>query len=216
MKYNTIIFDLDGTLLDTLEDISNSVNATLERYGYPTRSLEEIRDCLGDGSSAFFRYLLPPDSGEDILTACSSEYRNFYLSHMFDHTKPYDGIMELLEFLKNRNCKLAISSNKIDVAVQELTKHFFSPYINVALGAPPRHKKPDPYNIYQIVNALDAKMNDLVHIGDSEIDIETAKNIEMPGIMAAWGYRGREWLTEYGADIIADNPEDLRKILCNL
>lgn len=216
MKYNTIIFDLDGTLLDTLQDITNSVNATLKKYGYPTRSLEEVREHVGDGSTTLLKYFLPPDSGEEVLDACRSEYRNFYLSHMFENTKPYEGILDLLEFLKLRGCKLAISSNKIDVAVQELTKHFFAPYIKIAIGAPPRYKKPDPYTIYQIASALDTRLDSLVHIGDSEVDIETAKNIEIPGIMVSWGYCNKDSLIEYGADLVVDDPESLRKLLCNL
>lgn len=216
MKYNTIIFDLDGTLLDTLTDLAISVNYTLTYYGYPTRTLDEIRDFVDDGASVLLRRCLPKNTSPEIHEKCMSCFRNYYSNHLFDHTIPYDGIIELLEFLKTRGCRLAVASNKLDIAVRNLTKHFFSPYIDVAVGAPPRAKKPDPYVIYQVMNALDARLNKTLYVGDSEIDVETARNIEIPGIMVSWGFRGKEWLIDYGVDHITDTAEDLRKLICNL
>lgn len=211
MRYTTFVFDLDGTLLDTLEDLATSVNHALCSHGLPQRSLKEIRSFLGNG----IRYLMKKSVGDDLKVIDFEEvfdtFREYYVKHCLDRTKPYAGIMPLLDTLKERGVKMAIVSNKLDPAVQELNERFFSNHIAVAVGESSSvRRKPNPDAVLKSLKDLGSKRGEAVYVGDSEVDLQTAKNAGLPCILVLWGFRDRDFLESLpGAENFVEKPEDL-------
>ena len=170
MKYDTIIFDLDGTLLDTLEDLKNSVNYTLSYFNYPTRTLEEVRSFIGNGVKVLLTRSFPENTPVKQLDEALLIFREYYSIHMYDHTSLYTGIREMLIQLKESNYRLAIVSNKIDSAVKELNTRFFQDLIEIAIGTGAEVKKPNPFCVFEAINDLGSTAEKSIYVGDSDVD----------------------------------------------
>lgn len=214
MKYNTVIFDLDGTLLNSLDDIRDSTNFALRKCGFPERSLEEINAFVGNGTNYLIRKAVPDNTPQDKLEECTEIYRNHYITNKDNKTKPYDGILEMLDQLKDENYKIAIVSNKFDSAVKELNKVHFSKYVSVAIGESTNIKrKPAPDSILAAIDLLDSTTVESIYVGDTDVDVEAAHNAGIPCIGVTWGFRSQEVLENAGADYITHSPDGILKIL---
>lgn len=210
---NTILFDLDGTLLNTLEDLADSVNHVLKNNHFPTRTLDEICYFVGNGVATLIKLALPADCEEAVYNSCLFEFRSYYAEHMQIKTIPYPGILSLLKHLKEKGFHLGIVSNKFDGAVKNLSNTYFSPYIDTAIGETnDLTKKPAPDMIYRALTQLQADPQRAIYVGDSDVDLETARNAALPCISVTWGFRTKEELEKAGASILVATPEEL----CNL
>lgn len=211
----TIILDLDGTLLNTLDDLADSANYTMEQMGYPTHPVESFRYFVGDGVPKLLERCLPEDkrTEENIQTA-RRIFSDYYNVHFADKTKPYDGIPELLKKLKESGVKMAVASNKSDEFTLALVKRFFGNSFNMVQGGKADvPKKPAPDIVYGIMDKLGAASENTYFAGDSNVDMYTAKNAGITAIGCLWGFRTKEELLEGGADFLAENPLDIYKIL---
>lgn len=205
-----VIFDLDGTLLNTLEDLRDSVNEILKRHGFPLRSLEQIRSYVGNGAGKLIQRALPSESPQEEVKRCLDEYLLYYAEHSRIKTRPYEGIPELLEELKNKGIRLAVVSNKGENTVKELCESYFPGYIAAAVGdLEGFKKKPEPDNINRAMKALAVEREAVIYVGDSDVDIETARNCNLKSVLVSWGFRGKEYLETCGAVNIIDKPEKL-------
>ena len=207
-----IIFDLDGTLLSTLEDLTDAVNYTLRFYGCPERSMEEVRCFIGNGAAQLIRLSLPEGAKVPSVEQALKTYQDYYRQHSQDKTRPYDGILEALEQLKDRY-PLAVVSNKPDVAVKPLCKDYFGDIY--ALGERedcPR--KPAPDMLFQAMKALGVET--CIYVGDSDVDVITAKNAGVPCLSVLWGFRDRDCIEEAGGKHFCSDPKDLAKTLCQM
>lgn len=208
--FGTVIFDLDGTLLNTLEDLRDAVNAALSVYRFPKRTLEEVQSFVGNGVRQLILKAVPENTQVEEAEACLSEFKAYYNLHSQDKTKPYEGILKLLKTLKENQINIAVVSNKYERAVKELCKHYFGSCIMAAVGdIDGIPKKPAPDSVFRALMELEASVGDAVYVGDSEVDVETAKNAGMSCIGVSWGFRGRRLLEEAGADWVIDSPEEL-------
>ncbi|HCL03116.1 MAG TPA: HAD family hydrolase [Lachnoclostridium phytofermentans] len=209
-QIKTVIFDLDGTLLNTLEDLQSSVNATLSTYGYPERSLEEVRQFVGNGVARLMELAVPEQLDSEKSKEVLDNFKLHYAKNCNNKTKPYDGILTLLSDLKNQGYRLAIVSNKFDAAVKDLNQLYFSNFIEIAIGQREGvRKKPYPDTVNIALKELGSCAEEALYIGDSEVDIETAKNASLRMISVDWGFRKREELIQNGAKIIVEKPEDI-------
>ena len=214
MKYDTIIFDLDGTLLNTLDDLRDSLNDILAQKGYSARSLEEVRRFVGNGVRNLIRLSVPGHCSEEEVTQCLEEFKEHYKHNMQNKTRPYNGIMELLLDLNRFNYKLAIVSNKYDAAVKSLAKTYFGNLIPVAIGESQDIKrKPSPDSVYEAVKELGSELSNTIFVGDSETDAQTAMNAGIPCIGVTWGFRSREVLRSAGVDYLIDTPRELLTLI---
>lgn len=214
--YRAVIFDLDGTLLNTLEDLRDGVNYVLALRGYPERSLEEIRRFVGNGIGKLIERVVPKEVTEEEREEILKEFRPYYTEHCRIKTGPYNGIMELLKELKERNIKMAIVSNKNDAAVKELAKYYFSEYINVAIGeCAGIQKKPSPDSVFKAISLLGEEKEQAVYVGDSEVDRETAANAGMDCISVTWGFRDEALLKSLGPEYLIHKPEEIIRIVEN-
>lgn len=205
---------MDGTLLDTLEDLRDAVNVGLASKNYPARDLEEIRQFVGNGVQVLLEKAVPEDTPEADMKACLAVFKEYYAKHWQDKTKPYDGIRELLAALKERNIKTAVISNKYDEAVLQLCRDYFPGSFDSARGERsgiPR--KPAPDGVYSILEELGTAKENAIYVGDSEVDMETAHNAGLTSVGVTWGFRERPLLEAKGADYIIDSPEELLEIL---
>lgn len=210
MSYKLAIFDLDGTLLDTLDDLTDSVNHGLEAFGLPPRSTDEIRSFIGNGSKMLISRSVPTETDETTTLAVFNEYSEWYKTHGDIKTKPYDGIMDMLYELKKRGVRLALLSNKPNFAVQILNKRYFDGIFDFAAGERagiPR--KPAPDAIFKLLEDLGFESIDAVYIGDSDVDIEVANRAEMNCISVCWGFQDRAHLEECGAKCIVSSAAEL-------
>lgn len=206
----TIIFDLDGTLLDTLEDLYLSTNAALESCGFPLRTKDEVRQFVGNGVRNLMRRAVPEGEGNPRFEECFLTFQKHYAAHLNDHTGPYEGVAELLEKLSKLGYPMAIVSNKSDYAVKELNRNVFGTLIPVAIGESEGvRRKPEPDTVYEAIQELGAHKEDCIYVGDSEVDLQTAKNCGIPCISVSWGFRGREVLEGLGAKRIVDTTKEL-------
>lgn len=207
----TYIFDLDGTLLDTLQDLAAAVNFALRKNGMEEHSIDDIRRFVGNGVRKLIERAVPDGSKNPRIDEVFADFRSYYMQHSLDATKPYDGITEILQELKQRGCKMAVVSNKMMAATQELVAHFF-PEIEVAIGeneAEGIRKKPAPDMVFEALNRLGAEAESAVYIGDSDVDIQTAMNAGVPCISVLWGFRNREFLLEHGAQHFIEKPSEI-------
>lgn len=216
MKYNTVIYDLDGTLLYTLEDLMNSVNHALDYYGYPHRNIDEIRRFIGNGVAVLMKRSAPESCPQKEIDTMLEIFRPHYLTHMYDATAPYKGVIEMMKEIHEAGIKTAIVSNKLDPAVKELNKIFFNGLTELAVGAPSHAKKPDPTSVLECIKDLCSTTSDAIYIGDTDVDIETAHNAGLKCIGVSWGFRGREFLEENNCDYIIDTPDELLPLLKTL
>ncbi len=214
MRYNTVIFDLDGTLLNTLDDLRDSLNEVLTSKGYAPKSLEEVRRFVGNGVRNLIRMSVPKECSDEVVTQVMEEFKDNYRQNMQNKTRPYNGIMELLLDLYRYNYKIAIVSNKYDSAVKELARTYFGNLIPVAIGETSEIKrKPAPDSIFTAVKELGSSLSSTVLVGDSETDVQTAKNAGIPCIGVTWGFRCREVLRSEGADYLIDTPKELLTLI---
>lgn len=210
--FNVYVFDLDGTLLDTLQDLANSVNYALRQHGMPEHSIDDIRRFVGNGVRLLMERAVPDGARNPQFEAAFATFRQYYMQHSLDTTRPYDGIPELIHELKNRGCQMAVVSNKMMAATQELVHHFF-PDIPVAIGeheAAGIRKKPAPDTVFEALRQLEC--GNAVYVGDSDVDIETARNSGLPCISVLWGFRSRDFLLAHGATTFAEHPLDVLKL----
>ena len=213
MKVKAVIFDLDGTLLNTLTDLSASVNYTLERFGFPLRSAREVRSYLGNGIRALVEKSLPADK-KDMTDECLKVFKDYYDIHKDDNTAPYDGIVDMLRSVKAAGLKTAIVSNKYDAAVQYLKDVTFSGLIDFAVGEGNGiAAKPAPDGVWLALKKLNAVKEESVYVGDSEVDLMTAENSGLKCVAVTWGFRDREELILRGAKNVIDAPDRLASLL---
>ena len=210
-KYSIYVFDLDGTLLDTLGDLAASVNYALRTHGMPEHSIEDVRCFVGNGVRKLMERAVPDGPDNPQFEAVFSIFRAYYMEHAQDTTRPYEGIPETLATLKAQGCRLAVVSNKMRKATEELCRHFFPDTIEVAIGedeAAGIRKKPAPDTVFEALRILGDK-GDAVYVGDSDVDIHTAHNAGIPCISVLWGFRDKDFLLQHGAKIFISAPSEL-------
>ncbi len=214
MKFDTIIFDLDGTLLNTLFDLKESTNFALKKYGYPEKTIDEVRMFVGNGVAKLIERALPDGINNPAYKNCLEDFKKDYKIRMYDHTAPYEGILEMLEKLNAAGIKTAVVSNKFDAAVKELCKKYFGKRIPVAIGESENvKKKPAPDSVLRAMDLLHARKDKTIYCGDSDVDVQTAKNSGLPCIGVSWGFRDKALLEKEGADYIVDSPNELISLL---
>ena len=210
MKYKAVIFDMDGTILNTLEDLKNATNYSLRQFGMPERSLEEVRMFVGNGIRKLVERAVPSGTSEEKIAQVLDVFLEYYEIHSADNTSPYPGILELVEKLKKSGIKTAVSTNKADVPAQELGREYFNGIFDLIVGQQDGLKvKPAPDSVNKILSILDIQKEDAIYIGDSDVDVQTAKNSGLDFIGVSWGFRGREFLEKNGAKNIVDNANEI-------
>lgn len=214
MGYKAVLFDMDGTLLDTLEDLCDSTNHVLRQMGYPERSLAEMRRFVGNGAEMQIRRSVPEGTGEEKIMEVLAAYRAYYQDHCQIKTKVYDGLLDMLSELKAKGVKLAVVSNKPDSAVQKLSREYFGGRMDFAVGPSGSVRcKPYPDMAETALRALGVEKKDAVFVGDSEVDVQTGLNAGLDVIAVSWGFRTREVVMAAGAKMIADNADELKKFI---
>ena len=210
--YSIYIFDLDGTLLDTLGDLAAATNYALRQHGMPEHSIDDVRRFVGNGVRKLMERAIPDGAHNPDFEATFATFRQYYMQHSLDTTQPYEGISETLAALKAKGCRLAVVSNKMMAATQELCQHFFPDTIEVAIGeneAAGIRKKPAPDTVYAALDVLGVGKGNAVYVGDSDVDIQTAANAGLPCISVLWGFRDKAFLTENGAKTFISTPSEL-------
>ena len=190
-SYNTYIFDLDGTLLETLEDLTAAVNYAMRTHGMPEHSLADVRRFVGNGVKMLMVRAVPSGEANPQFEAAFATFRAYYMDHSLDTTRPYAGIPELLAELKSRGKRIAVVSNKFCAATQSLCRHFF------------------PDTVIEALKQLGVGKENAVYVGDSEVDLQTARNAGLPCISVLWGFRDRDLLKENGATTFVAAPLDI-------
>ena len=214
MKYQAVLFDMDGTVLDTLDDLYDSVNRSLAEFSLPPVSKAHVRRCLGNGAAYLVSHSVPSGCSPELEAEVLAFYKPWYDAHCLIKTKPYDGILQLMETLRADGVSQAIISNKPDSAVQELAEAFFPGLMDVVIGESPAVKrKPSPDTVLAAASQMGLMASDCVYIGDTEVDLETARNAGMDCIPVSWGFRTEEQLRAAGAEEIIRSPEELKKKL---
>lgn len=221
-QYDTYIFDLDGTLLDTLDDLAAAVNYALRVFGMPEHSRDAVRRFVGNGVRMLMIRATPDGDKNPRFEEVLDTFRTYYMYHSLDTTRPYDGVPEMLATLRERGCRLAVVSNKFDAATKELCRHFFADTIEVAVGEHESEgirKKPAPDTVIEALNQLGVNRAkavgqntdalNAVYVGDSDVDLETARNAGLPCISVLWGFRDRDFLQAHGATTFISTPQEL-------
>lgn len=213
-KITTVVFDLDGTLMNTLEDLADSTNYALAQYGFPKRSLEEVRQFVGNGVRRLIERAVPEGSANERFEEVFACFKRYYVDHCMIKTGLYEGVAEMLEALRQAGYKLAIVSNKLQSGVDELYHHYFENTVQVAIGERPGlRRKPEPDMVELALNELGVTKDEAVYVGDSDVDVATALNSGLPCISVLWGFRDRDFLVEHGAVRFAGHPGDVQKLL---
>ena len=216
-RYDTVIFDLDGTLLDTLEDLADALNTALRRHGYPERTIEEVRAFVGNGVRRLVRLAVPGGEEAPDFEEILEDFKIWYAAHADVKTRPYAGIIGMLEALQDAGVKMAIVSNKFDAAVKALNAKYFGSRIPVAIGeneAAGIRKKPAPDSVFEAMRQLGADPERTLYVGDSEVDHETSRQAGIDLLLVSWGFRDRKLLESFECAGIADTPEEI--IACSL
>lgn len=209
-----VIFDLDGTLLDTLDDLCNSVNYSLRTNNFPERSLEEVRTFVGNGIRLLIERSVPEGTSKELIDKTFECFKTYYAVHCNDKTKTYPGVMDMLKELKKNGYKIAVLSNKAQYAVTKLCDIYFNNLLDDAVGARENvAKKPSPDALYICAENNNINLNNVIYVGDSDVDVATANNAGVRGIAVTWGFRSRELLIKCGAENLADNTDELLQIL---
>lgn len=210
MKYKSYIFDLDGTLLDSLTDLAASCNYALRINNMPERTIDEVRMFVGNGVRKLMERAIPDGNRNELFQKTYTDFRDHYLIHNLDHTSPYNGTITMLKSLKDDGCNIAVVSNKFYAATQELVNHFFGDYVSVAIGERDNiRKKPSPDTVFEALRQLNVEKDGAVYIGDSDVDVMTAKNCGMPCISVLWGFRDKKFLIEHGANVFVEKPSEI-------
>ena len=216
MKYQLAIFDLDGTILNTLDDLADSLNHVLAQHGFPQHTADEVRMMVGNGILNLIKRALPNGTEQATVEAVCADFNAYYKLHSADKTKPYEGITEMLEQLKARGVKLAVVSNKADYAVQDLCVKYFGGIFDAVAGEKTGvPKKPAPDGVNNILAQLGIERKNSVYIGDSDVDLQTAANSAMDCIAVNWGFRDEKLLRENGAKVIVSSPKEIAEIIAN-
>ena len=214
MKYTTIVFDCDGTLLDTLTDLRNAVNYVLRAHDLPERSVSEVKAALGNGVAHLMRQSLPDSISEAQFNTYLDEFKAYYGEHLQDYTAPYPGMLNVLDTLRAKGYKLAIVSNKIQEGITPLNKEYFGDRLPVAIGERPGlQRKPAPDMVLQALKELGSTQDESIYIGDSEVDVATAKNSGLLCIGVTWGFRDEQLHKDLGVKYIARKAEDIVTII---
>lgn len=214
MKVDAIVFDLDGTILDTLGDLSNSVNFALSENGLPTRSQDEVRSFVGNGIRLLIERAVPHNTSTDVVDACFEAFKSHYKDNSAVLTKPYDGIESLLASVRAKGIKTAVVSNKADFAVQTLVEKYFKGLFDYCVGEKDGiRRKPCPDSVNCAMDYLGVKKEKCIYIGDSDVDIETARNSGIKCIAVTWGFRGESFLKSFSPDYIVNKPQEILHII---
>lgn len=212
-----IVFDLDGTLLNTLEDLCDSTNFALEKCGFPKRSLGEVRRFVGNGIRKLIERAVPEKAEEPAITECYEIFCEHYKGNMENKTAEYEGISDMLDALYQAGYKMAIVTNKADFAAQALCSRLFGKYVHTVVGSvDSRPNKPAPDGVYYALEQMGVKKSEAVFVGDSEVDIETAKNAEMDAVGVLWGFRDAADLQKAGVKMTAKDTKELKNLLLSL
>ncbi len=212
--YTSVIFDLDGTLLDTLGDLHAAVNYALREFSFPERSLDEVRAFIGNGVVKLMERATPDGIDDETQARCLEAFRGYYLAHMRDMTAPFEGVSELMMQLREKGIKIAVVSNKLHEAVQVLCRDYFPGLTDLAIGVSQEaQRKPDPTNVLKALELFSADSSNAVYIGDSEVDVQTAHNAGLKCIGVTWGFRSEQELLEAGCDLIAETCDEIKKII---
>ena len=215
-KYTTLIFDLDGTLMNSLDDLFYATNYALNEHGMPICTKEDVCQFLGNGVRKLIERAVPQDSTKQTVDEVLTTFKEYYSAHCNDHTGPYSGICDLLTELSTANYKMAIVSNKPDRDVKKLNEEYFSKYISVALGeneAAGISKKPAPDMVVEAMRLLQSEKQECVYVGDSDVDLATARNSGLRCISVAWGFRSVSFLKEHNAEFIVNEPAEIKKLV---
>ena len=214
MAYKLAIFDLDGTILDTLEDLADAMNYALGEHGYPGRTIEEVRRFVGNGIRKLIERAVPAGLAKEEIDRVHETLSAYYQQHCADKTRPYEGVLPLLERLRAAGCLTAVVSNKADAAVQPLCRRYYNGLFDYAVGERTGiRRKPDPDSVQEVLRRLQVEAADAVYIGDSEVDIQTAKNAGLDSIIVTWGFRDRDYLESQGGRRFVDRPEEIEQII---
>lgn len=216
VKYATVIFDLDGTLMDTLDDLAASTNFALAEMGFPIRSLEEVRNFVGNGVRKLMERAVPEGTPACEVDAALAAFREHYAVHCSDHSAPYPGVYDALAGLARAGLKMAIVSNKPDCEVKRLNGLFFADYIGVAVGENESAgipKKPSPEMVLGAMRMLDCDRSECLYVGDSDVDILTAKNAGIDCLSVTWGFRSADFLLQHGASRLVNFPNQLLEVI---
>lgn len=212
--YKLIIFDLDGTILNTLEDLADSTNYALSRNYFPERTIDEVREFVGNGIGRLIERAVPDGTGPAVVEKVLADFKVYYGEHCADKTKPYDGIKEVIGKLKKQGYMTAVVSNKADFAVQQLCEDYFSGLFDFVVGEREGiRRKPAPDSVLEVLERLHIEKKNTLYIGDSEVDIQTADNAGVDQVSVEWGFRKREYLLSQGARRIVKVPEEILSIL---
>lgn len=210
MKYLLAVFDMDGTILDTLDDLTNTLNMSLAEVGMPVRTKDEVRSFVGNGVGKLLERAVPQGTTEEEMAALAGAFRKNYAVHCADKTKPYDGVPELIAALRERGVKTAVVSNKVDFAVRQLAENYFPGLFDIAVGEREGvRRKPAPDSVNEVMRTLDIPRGRTVYIGDSDVDADTAANAGVDFVGVEWGFRPREVLVEHGAKVTVKSAEEL-------
>ncbi len=209
-----VLFDLDGTLLDTLDDLAAAVNHALQTCGYPVRTRDEVRRFIGNGVIKLMQRAMPADVTQAEFDRCFASFRSYYLSHMTDLTRVFPGILPLLQALRARGIQTAVVSNKLHAGVTGLCEDYFGDLLSCAFGVQTEpERKPNPVNVLRALEYLGVKKENAVYVGDSEVDVQTAQNAGLRCVGVTWGYRDKETLRAFGAETLIDTPQQLLTLL---
>ena len=209
-----IIFDLDGTLLNTLDDLADSVNHILTSHSMKTRTVDEIRSFIGNGIPTLIARSVPADTASETLSICVDEMQSYYKAHADIKTKPYDGINELLSQLRQRNIASAVVTNKAEESAKILCDRKFGDIFSFIIGDNGKDRlKPAPDNVFRVLKLLGAEKNEVLYVGDSDVDMITAANAGLRSVGVSWGFRDADVLRKNGADYIIHSPEELLNLL---
>ena len=210
--YKTYIFNLDGTLLNTLGDLAASTNYALRQYGMPEHTIDDVRRFVGNGVGKLIERAIPEGLANPQYEDVLATFRKHYMLHSLDTTAPYPGIESLLHSLRSHGCNVAVVSNKFYNATVELCRHFFADTVEVAIGERENiRRKPAPDTVFEAMRQLGVSGEDTVYVGDSDVDVATARNSGIPCISVLWGFRDRDFLIEHGATTFVNTPEDILK-----
>lgn len=217
MRYKNVIFDLDGTLLNTIDDLTDSVNYVMKQFGFNQYTTDTIEGFLGNGIHRLMESAVPEGVENDRFQEAFDMFKDYYTRNCLIKTAPYDGIIQLLSDLKEMGCSLAIVSNKNEQAVLRLFKIFFDKYADMAVGQTENSKKkPNPESLFYVMDKLGASKKDTLYVGDSEVDKETADNAGVDCALVSWGFRKRDFLLELKPEYMADSPYQLGELLKNI
>ena len=209
-----VIFDLDGTLLDTLEDLANATNWALRHNGMPERTLAEVRGFVGNGVRKLIERSVPDGEANPLFEQTFKDFKRYYVGHCQERTRLYDGIPEMLAALKTHGLRMAIVSNKLQAGVDELYEQYFKDTVEVAIGERPElRRKPAPDMVELAMRELGVTKDEAIYVGDSDVDLQTARNSGLPCASVLWGFRDKDFLLEHGATTLIASPSDLVNLL---